>query len=206
MKIDPRQFRTPYIDLATIRREADAFRAKYWNDTPPVDILDILEFGLEMEIVPVQSLRSDFDIDALLMADFQTMRVDQEEYMDGRYENRLRFSVAHEIGHLVLHRDVWTGIPIDTPENWVAFIRDLPEDQWRWLENHANEFAGRLLVPVEPLREHFASVAARVPTEIRDWDPTGDQTIQYLSNKLCSDFDVSREVIEHRIRREELKM
>ena len=171
-------------------------------EAPARDLRDILEFELDLEILPVQSLKSDVDIDALLMADFRTMLVDQDEYMDERFENRLRFSVAHEIGHLVLHRDVWEGIPIRSAEDWIAFIGGLPEDQWRWLENHANEFAGRFLVPPDALRVEYACVAERVPDEVRQWDPTGDQTRQYLADAICGVFGVSSQVIEHRLQKE----
>ncbi|MDT8391625.1 MAG: hypothetical protein RRC34_14080 [Lentisphaeria bacterium] len=122
MPIDPATLKAPYLTRETIRSQADAFRSAYWNNPLPVDVLAILEFDLAFEIRPVKQLLSDVDVDALLLADFQTMLVDQDEYMDDRYANRLRFSVAHELGHYVLHRGVWEGVPIDDAEAWIRFM------------------------------------------------------------------------------------
>ena len=52
-------------------------------------------------------------VEALLVGDLKTIAVDRDVFMDPRAENRLRFSVAHELGHLILHRDVDGKVRID---------------------------------------------------------------------------------------------
>jgi hypothetical protein len=37
----------------------------------------------------------------------KSILVDRRAFMNPRLEYRLRFSVAHEIGHLILHRDIY---------------------------------------------------------------------------------------------------
>jgi len=50
----------------------------------------------------VNGLREQLAIDALLMGDLKSILVDKRAFMSPRLEYRLRFSVAHEIGHLRL--------------------------------------------------------------------------------------------------------
>lgn len=60
-------------------------------------------------------------------------------FVDGMCNDirRRRFSIAHELGHFVLHRNlIKQGISVDAPE----------------YEDEANEFAGQLLVPTRELR------------------------------------------------------
>ena len=56
---------------------ADDFRVKFWKGTLPVNVMAIVEFDLNLDIVPMSSLRQDADIDALLLDDWQTIVVDQ---------------------------------------------------------------------------------------------------------------------------------
>jgi hypothetical protein len=103
--VDPQDFKAPFIDRPQIWREADAFRDRYWpSEKIPVDVLAIVEFELGLEIRPVSRMREEEDIDALLLGNWRTLMVDLRHYMDDRYLNRLRFSVAHELGHYVLHK------------------------------------------------------------------------------------------------------
>jgi hypothetical protein len=75
---------------------------------------------------------------------------------------RLRFTVAHEIGQWVLHRDYAASVKFTSFDHFARHFKG--DDPGRyWLEQEANEFAGRLLVPVERLRELFDQFAGRSP-------------------------------------------
>ena len=122
--MEPQQFRAPFLDQHEIWRQADDFRNRVWpHGTIPVDVMEIVEFELELDIRPISKLREDVDVDALLLGDFKTLVVDQEHYMNERYANRLRFSIAHELGHYVLHRAVFQHIPRNSGEEWIRFMR-----------------------------------------------------------------------------------
>jgi len=54
--------------------------------------------------------------------------------MSPRLEYRLRFSVAHEIGHLVLHRDIYAGLQHATAAQWFDYISAIPEVEYGWVE------------------------------------------------------------------------
>jgi hypothetical protein len=199
--VDPQDFKAPFIDRSQIWREADGFRERYWQSgTIPVDVLTIAEFELGLEIRPVSRLREEEDIDALLLGDWQTLMVDQRHYMDDRYLSRLRFSVAHELGHYVLHRSIFEQIPRRSIEEWVRFTLNLPDKEYGLLEYHAYEFAGRFLVPYAQLASEFELAVSQVErsglkrSELRD-----ERHIGYLAKPIAAKFAVSGEVIERRL-------
>ena len=68
--------------------------------------------------------------------------------------NRLRFSLAHEIGHLFLHRKAFEEANIGDVAHYLEWINDHNGRKYS-IEREANEFAGRLLVPVESLQQCF---------------------------------------------------
>jgi hypothetical protein len=107
--------------------------------------LEIIEFELDLEVRPICRLKEENDIDALLLGDWRTIVVDQVQYMDRRFANRLRYSMAHELGHYVLHEAVFQQIPRGSIQEWMEFMRDIPEKEYSFIEYHANEFAGRFL-------------------------------------------------------------
>ncbi len=119
--IDPRKFKAPFIPKDRIWQEADALRAKYPSGRClPVRILDLAEFDLGLSLIPVDGLREQVDIEALLMGDLLSILVDKRAFMNPRLEYRLRFSIAHEIGHLILHSGIYTGLKHATSKEWAT--------------------------------------------------------------------------------------
>lgn len=199
-------FRAPNIPMPGIRARADEFREKYWaGKDVPVDVLAIAEFDLDMEIRPVASIREQADVDALLLGDMKTIAVDSKLYMDDRMQNRMRYSVAHEIGHKVLHADIYRAAGVASVEEWIQWMQSIPDDQYSWIEQHAYEFAGRLLVPLAQLKTEFAGAVEKAKAAgFAKWDSSGDAAREYIASSICRIFGVSNQVIEKRIEREKL--
>ena len=105
--MDYTKINVPFLSNLEIKNKADLFRRKFWNDSVPIDMEDIVELKLEMEIIPLKSLQTLFGIDALITSDWRSIYIDYDRYVDERYQNRLRFSLAHEIGHFVLHKGIY---------------------------------------------------------------------------------------------------
>ena len=158
-----------------------------------------------LRIRPISRLKEDNDIDALLLGNWETIVVDQAEYMDDRYANRLRFSMAHELGHYVLHRAVFEQFPSGSVQEWIAFMRDIPEKEYSFLEYHAYEFAGRFLVPPEALRREFEATLLWAEHNGMPRDQLqSDAHLQYLAKPISRTFAVSSSVIERRLAKEKL--
>jgi len=202
--MDPAKFKAPYIRLDDIRAKADDIRKKYLKgDSIPINIEWLMESAFNLDIIPVPGLKEAGDIDALLRRDFTGIEVDLNEYMDERYNNRMRFSLAHELGHLVLHSD---ELPeYKSIEEYNDFIQRMPDDSYKWMELHANEFAGRLLVPREILiREVKENIDYARVKGFTKWDETGLSAEEYIADKIAQRFNVSEEVIVRRIKAERL--
>lgn len=126
----------------------------------PVDV-DLIAEKLGLEIIPIEL---PWKIDALVNANAQIL-VNSQRYSDTRYENRMRFAIAHELGHFVLHQDVIAKTHFDSIEAFIHFNLDVPEKQYRNFEFQANEFAGRLLVPRQQLRKQMLNITAELLDE-----------------------------------------
>jgi len=205
VNINPVLLKVPYISYEQMWSEADKVRELHWpSGNVPVEVEKIL-WGLKLRLVPVASLREVGDLDALLLVNLTAIIVDQGDYMDDRRQNRLRFSIAHEIGHSILHGDIYQEFAICSIEDWIDFVQNAPEAQYARLQFQANEFAGRLLVPVDRLKKELKGAAIEADKAgFTAWDQSGDAAREYIANPLSRIFGVSSQVIDKRIRREKL--
>jgi len=205
MPADPRRFKAPFIDQQQCLNDAEKFRQAYWpSGEIPLDVLAIAEFNLDLEIRTITGLKEDSDVDALLLGDWKTLIVDHQQYLDDRFINRLRFSIAHELGHYALHKAVFNDIPRGTADEWIAFMLEIPDKEYGLLEYHANEFAGRLLVPVNDLKVEFERALQEVEQKGMARHNLTDAHLSYLCIPPSRHFAVSQEVIERRLTKEKL--
>ena len=96
----------PFKDHDHIDKIARNFLQKHHpKDTYPIPIEKIIEFQLKLDIIPIPGLHKVFDIDGFLSSDRTGISVD-----DGIYHSRIgryRFTLAHEIGHFILHKGLY---------------------------------------------------------------------------------------------------
>ena len=190
-----------------IREKAEDFRIKYISppDMIPVPIEDIVEFKLGITLWPIDGLKQKIDIDGFLSNDLKYLFVDSGIYMDKRWENRLRFTFAHEIGHLILHNDVIQKSEFRTETEWINFREEMSEDDLYWFEQQAYEFAGRLLVPKTKLVEELEKNREKINQFHMLTEKNNDELLfQAISRVICDKFGVSDGVIFRRIRNEKI--
>lgn len=196
-----------YYIWPEIRKLAEDFRAKYVDppDKIPIPIEEIVEFGLGLEIVPKDRLKSTIDVDGFLSNDLKTIYIDGKIYRDDRYLTRLRFTLAHEVAHYILHEDIIKKSQFRTIEDWIHFREEMSEEDLNWFEQQAYEFAGRLLVPkehlIKALEEQQEKIEAYKSLVTNDND---ERLIDAISKVICDKFRVSPTVIYKRIRSEKL--
>jgi hypothetical protein len=202
---DHAKMKCKFLRPSELREKVEEFRNTCWKSkTIPVDIEHIIEQELHLEIIPIHDIRQLDRVDAYLKSDLSGIVVDIVQYMDpqNRYANRLRFSFAHEVGHFILHKDVYKHFDIDTPEEYYDFLIHFPDDQYRSFEWQANEFAGSLLVP----RARLVAEIDRCKAILSEkglaylWEENRDQALASMSPALTRVFGVSDDVIEARIR------
>ena len=205
--MDQAEFRCKWLRLEDIWDCAEAVRNRYWSEGRlPINVEGIVESKLKLYIDPEHDLMQKTDMEAYLRSDLAGIAVDYDHYMDEKFANRMRFSFAHELGHFFLHKDMYAVIVFESAEEWKEILQSLSDTEYRNFEYQANEFAGRLLVPREDLNheiENALDVLKRNNLmEFLKMDPYA--VLARISPQLAKPFGVSTDVIETRVRRENL--
>jgi len=193
----------PFLSYRDLRRRAgDFLRTHHSAATIPVPIEEIVEFQYRIDIIPVPGLQDAFEVDGFIASDLKTITVDA--FMQKRRPGRYRFTLAHEIAHVVLHRRIFLANRFRRVEDWKHFQREMDEADRRWLEWQAYAFAGLVLVPTEPLLAEYQKalrVAGRAGLSLQK---AGEVARPYISEWLARRFDVSSQAIEKRLEKDDL--
>lgn len=131
--------------------------------------------------------------------------IDLDVYQDERQINRLRFTYAHEIGHLVLHQKEIRQCDFRTNEDWIHFHEDFLENDLNWFQQQAYEFAGRLLVPKKQLMKEVKKHQKKIEEYRERIEGGEEELLEAISRLVCGRFKVSWNVIQKRIRKEKVK-
>ncbi len=156
----------PQIYKSKAEREA----IKVWVNAGrpvPVPVADIIrDYGLVLQ-------------ESVLEDSISGMMVTKENGIahvvinQGHHKNRQRFSMAHELGHYLLHRNA-RSIFVDASEQ--RFYRDAEASTGTKLQEiEANAFAAELLMPQESIEE-------RVPETLTTLD---EPIIERLAEEFC---------------------
>ena len=94
-----------------------------------------------------------------------------------------------------------SGLQHTTAREWFDYISAIPDAEYGWVERQAYEFAGRLLVPPDALRD---AVQLAEQAGFAEWDASGETALGSVANNIRRRFGVSPEVIARRLRIEQL--
>jgi Zn-dependent peptidase ImmA (M78 family) len=186
----------------------DELRAGYellGETRTPIDVFTFFEVDLGLDPIPFDDLTAKYRVEAAITANFTGLYLDAEQYalMERGPEwklNRLRFTVAHELAHYFLHRDL--------PQ--AEYFASMPAFA-RWTANYggrkytaeqeANEFAGRLLVPEARLKACFDEFAPEAEKLIPNFMQSGSLRDKF-AEKIAPRFGVNPQVIAVRLDRD----
>ncbi len=184
----------PRWNYSQVRTISESFLKDYYPSlVPPIPIEDIAELQIGIEINSVEGLKKEFDIEGFIHSNFQAITLD--DYVFNMFEERTKFTIAHEIGHAVLHKKIYEQFNIDSKEKYRKFQNSIPEEDQKWLEIQANMFAGCVLVPSKPLKKAVKEVTD-------DNSPVQtDTSIPYFA-ELPGLFKVSPAVMLRRLQKE----
>lgn len=199
----------PWIQVAEIRKAAEEVLFQYHPrlEIPvPIDIIIERDYGID--IVPVAGLKEEMENDAFISRDFTTIHVDQHIYFN--VEVRYRFSLAHELGHRILHRRIFQELKFATIDEWIEVYQSIDADNYGRLEYQANTFAGYLLIPESALDVEFSSAVSSLKDQLSQAKGKGISREMYLepvigsiSRKLAPGFNVSVICMENRLKNAE---
>lgn len=193
----------PYLPYNSLREVAKIFLAEHHKDGGmPVPIERIIEFDFDLDIVPIPGLKRQFDVDAYITNDLTEIRVDKD--IQERISNRYRFSLAHELSHFLIHKDVFAVLHFRTISEWKTMVRNIPDDQYKWIEFQAYDLAGLILVPQPPLHAMFTdmkNVAAKAGVDITELEI---EELKAMLSNMARKFEVSLDVITKRLKKDHL--
>jgi Zn-dependent peptidase ImmA (M78 family) len=185
------------LEYEAIRLKADEILQKTWPEgTIPINVERIVDARFQIDIIPVPGLKDQIGVEGFLSRDRDAIYVD--ERVSNAVPSRYRFTLAHEIGHLVLHEALYRAADFKTPAEWLEFQSSLPEQDYSRYEFQAYCFGGLLLAPKVPLAKAVQEAVAKAKGsgyEIRLEDPADRD---YVAEWVGRRFGVSGDVIVRR--------
>jgi Zn-dependent peptidase ImmA (M78 family) len=194
-----------WLRLSAIRDCAEFFISTHHpGGGIPVPIEHIIDVDLGIDIIPLPGLMDAFHWDGFLSSDLRSIHVDANAYES--FPTRYRFTLAHEVGHLVLHGDVYKSCSIHSIDDYKAFDAGIDVKEKGRMDWQASRFAGYVLVPAAQLQGAWAEIGpylSEMATEARNSGFTPREYRPMLCEtaaaELCAQFDISEPAMAIRI-------
>ena len=170
--------------------------------TQAYDLLKFLkDHGIDVSIpIDIEQIIEYLNISYKVNPDFRSIKItgsislkDNEPFiwvnpMKNTNKERKRFTLAHELGHFMLHMAPLEDFSRFNPINDlnISFNRD---DNWDYVEMEANNFAAQLLMPSEYIKKETKNI-------IRE---NQNITKEELVEKLSNIVQVSQIAMEYRL-------
>jgi len=194
----------PFLSYEDIKLKAsEVLSDSTYRDDVPVQIELIVENDYQIEIVPIRGLQARYEIDAFISCDLSTISVD-EVVLESRI-NRYRFSLAHELGHRVLHEKILSRIDFQLIDQWKEFIDSIPDKEYGFLEYQASTFANLLLIPQDKLEICFNEAVEKIVEAGMVPRDSPDVCLDYIGTNLSKYFQVSAHAMKIRFNKDNFK-
>ncbi len=169
----------------------------------PIPIEEIVDVKFGINIVPYLGLEREIGMVGFLSTDLQTITVDEHiyDYVEVRY----RFTLAHEIGHAVLHKDIYKNLFFTSPEEWKDIQKTISDDERVKFEWQANCFAGLILVPREELNTAINNAVADIDKHGISLNDNWDYAWDLIADNVGRAFTVSPGTIHTRLHYDKIK-
>ncbi len=194
-------FKAPYLTYRDVGKYAEDFLTKYHPALElPIPIEWIIEFNLGLNIVPIPYLYKTFKQSGFLSANRKIIFIDEYQY--DNFVEKYRFTLAHEIGHFVMHESMYEGLSFDSVQEYIKFMHLLPQSELYWYETQSDWFAEQLLVPTTQLEKSCIDLLESNRSQFSEIQSLSYEFWSYASNELSDYFEVNPIVIDIRIQRE----
>lgn len=109
--------------------------------------------------------------------------VDEEQYLNGT-SFRWRFTIAEELAHILIHRPIFEGKPI---EEIIRIQEELSDADYQVIERNAKYLAGCILMPQHFFNDRFSHFV-----DIQSQKTSNSlKILKYVVRQLSMDFNVS---------------
>lgn len=188
---------TTILSLSDVTKAAESFLEKFHPSlTLPIPIEDIVERKMRIKLSVVPGIKDLIGVDAFINVDFEQITID--EYCFTRFPERTRFSIAHEIGHLMLHREWYEKHGPKDFKEYLSSHDNIDDKDYKYTEIQAQTFAGLILVPTTLLLKEVEKRIGKVPRL------EAPEILAPVAQDLLEIFQVSGEVMLRRLQRENI--
>lgn len=115
--------------------------------------------------------------------------IDDKLIDNPRQEKRYRFTLAEELAHFIIHRDIYSDC--ETIEDRIEVESLLTRQEIWYLETNAKALASAILMPKTTFEARLNSLIS---------DPRNITSLNTSVNILSHDFDVNPKAAERRLR------
>jgi Zn-dependent peptidase ImmA (M78 family) len=193
----------PYLTYSDIGKIARDLLQKYHSSFEiPIPIEKIIDLRMGLNIVPFPNLYRSFGLNGYLSSDRTCIFVD--EHQADNYEEKYRFTLAHELAHFMLHGQCYEQLPFRSLAEYILWREAIPSEEISWFETHGDWFAEQVLVPTARLVETCEEVLRKHRDRLSRLTRIPDDFWSYASNEIAKYFEVNPPVVEIRIRRENI--
>lgn len=200
-------FKCDWMNKGNIWGKAEQARNKYWaENTFPVESELVIQGGLGLDVILKKGLFRGVRSNAFLSFARNEVWIDDYAYNCGFLDGKLNFDLAHEVGHYLLHEEIYGYLrgKIKTLNDYFDFMKTAPENEIRNHEFQASEFAGRFLVPVTELTREIDIRCHEVKEngKMDKYAQDPDAFLSVISPDIAETFGVTYTIIEERVKRE----
>lgn len=198
------RLKIPFLTYSGIGQKVEAFLNEYHPSIEiPIPIEEIIELKIGLNIFPFPRLFKDHALNGFLSRDLSTINVDDYQYE--QLNEKYRFTIAHELGHYILHKSFYENLPLfEEANDYIKWRLSVPREDITWFETHGDWFAEQVLVPTAPLESICQEVVDKYKGTFTKMDTIPDDVWSYISNEVATFFDVNPPVVEIRIKREKI--
>ena len=187
----------PSITLRDVAAAADKFLKTYHpSNNLPVPIEEIVEIKMGIALYAIPGIKPLLGIDAFINSDFTQITVDENSLTT--FTARARFSITHEIGHSILHKEWYRKHGPQSIEDYLTFHERIDAKSYKFIEIQAHTFAGLVLVPKDLLLNQLKLKLGRVPNQ------ESAEILIPVANDLLDVFQVSGDVMLRRLEKEDI--
>lgn len=187
----------PSLTYQDVANASNSFLKAYHSSFKlPIPIEEIVELKMSIALVAVPGIKHLLGIDAFISSDFTQITVDENSLV--KFTKRTRFSIAHEIGHLILHKEWYEKYGPKNFEDYLTFYDRIDKKIYKFMEIQAHTFAGLVLVPPDLLLNQLKIRMGKIPQS------ETPEILIPVAQDLLEVFEVSGEVMFRRLQKENI--
>ena len=135
---------------------------------------------------------------------YDDLRNMAQAFLEKAHPTRYRFTLAHELAHVILHGELYEQFKFSDVEEFKAFQRDFPEKEYGWIEWQGYALAGFILVPSAELRKRFERAVESLRRAGMSLSRAADVARHMLEKNLARQSEVSSQTIHKRLEHDNL--